>query len=57
MYVAKNGPQHYHRECMKVNAAMNKKKRVQHCWKEAVMELDGTKPIWVLPATSKAVPA
>jgi hypothetical protein len=28
----------------------------QHCWKEATMELDGTKPIWVLPATSKAVP-
>jgi hypothetical protein len=30
--------------------------RAQHCWKEATMELDGTKPIWVLPATSKAVP-
>ncbi len=24
--------------------------RAQHCWKEAVMELDGTKPTWVLPA-------
>ena len=23
--------------------------RAQHCWKEAVMELDGTKPVWVLP--------
>lgn len=23
--------------------------RSQHCWKDAVMELDGTKPIWVVP--------
>jgi hypothetical protein len=23
--------------------------RAKHCWQEAVMELDGTKPIWVVP--------
>ncbi len=23
--------------------------RAKHCWKEAVMEMDGSKPIWVLP--------
>lgn len=24
--------------------------RAKHCWQEAVMEIDGTKPVWVLPA-------
>jgi len=28
--------------------------KAKHCWQEAVMELDGTKPIWVLPARMPA---
>ncbi len=29
--------------------------RAKHCWKEAVMELDGSKPVWVLPVSVKAI--
>lgn len=29
--------------------------RAQHCWKNATMEVDGTKPIWVIPASEEAV--
>mgnify|MGYP003393761529 FL=1 len=29
--------------------------RAKHCWHEAVMELDGTKPIWILPSQMKTV--
>lgn len=28
--------------------------RAKHCWQDAVLEIDGTKPIWVVPATQKA---
>ena len=31
--------------------------RAHHCWKDAVMELDGTKPIWVVPEPVKAATA
>ena len=25
--------------------------RAKHCWKDAVLEVDGTKPVWVVPAS------
>lgn len=27
--------------------------RAKHCWQEAVMEMDGTKPIWVVPEMTR----
>ena len=55
MYLTPNGNQHWHRECQKTNGIMNKEKRAQHCWKEAVLEVEGTKPVWVVPAKTTPV--
>jgi hypothetical protein len=30
--------------------------RAKHCWQSAVMEIDGTKPIWVVPVKVEAQP-
>ena len=26
--------------------------REKHCWKEAVLEMDGSKPVWVIPSST-----
>ena len=30
--------------------------RAKHCWPNAVMELDGNKPVWIVPAAQKEAP-